>query len=436
ISLWLIGKEVCYDRLGCFSDKLPWSGSLQRPKIPLPWTPETINTRFFLLTRENPKKHQEISAKNISHVKASLFQTARRTCFIIHGLGDSAENNWVPLLCREILWAEDVNCIGVDWHHGSGNLLIYPQATSNVQVVGAEIADVLRRWQEELEYSPSNIHLIGHSLGAHVAGEAGKRHRGIRRITGLDPARLYFENTPDEVSLDVSDADFVDVIHTDTEPLVGLGIVKPVGHFDFYPNGGRQMTGCPNKFSFSINMDMNAIIETIACNHLRAFQYYAESIRNPRGFHSYPCPSYDMFIRGTCFPCPSGGCPSMGYYSESSSGLTEEHQTFYLNTGGILDHFSSYRYKIYLSLTGKRIISGQITISLFGNGVFTTEYEVIQGTFLPGTTYFGFIDSDLPMDGISSVTFRWTQPSLLLNYCYFHLGAEKIYIQSGEDGTM
>ena len=39
----------------------------------------------------------------------------------------------------------------------------------------------------------------------------------------------------------MTDADFVDVIHTD---LKGLGIDQPIGHLDFYPNGGDVQPGC------------------------------------------------------------------------------------------------------------------------------------------------------------------------------------------------
>lgn len=52
------GKEVCYGRLGCFSDSEPWGGTVIRPLKVLPWSPEKIGTRFLLYTNENPNTFQ------------------------------------------------------------------------------------------------------------------------------------------------------------------------------------------------------------------------------------------------------------------------------------------------------------------------------------------------------------------------------------------
>lgn len=53
------------------------------------------------------------------------------------------------------------------------------------------------------------IHLIGHSLGCHVAGIAGKRlftEMGSRigRISALDPAAPSYVNAPDEGLVNVT----------------------------------------------------------------------------------------------------------------------------------------------------------------------------------------------------------------------------------------
>ena len=66
----------------------------------------------------------------------------------------------------------------------------------------------------------------------------------------MDPAGPLFESFPATLRLDPTDATFVDVIHTNADSLLrgGLGARNPLGHVDYYPNGGRVQTGCKNLF--------------------------------------------------------------------------------------------------------------------------------------------------------------------------------------------
>jgi pancreatic triacylglycerol lipase len=50
------------------------------------------------------------------------------------------------------------------------------------------------------------------------------------------------------VRLDKDDAKFVDVIHSNTEIALGLGLgtSEESGHIDFYVNGGQYQPGCPS----------------------------------------------------------------------------------------------------------------------------------------------------------------------------------------------
>lgn len=45
-------------------------------------------------------------------------------------------------------------------------------------------------------------------------------HNTTPFLSGLDPAQPYFQGTPIEVRLDKSDAEFVDIIHTDSAPTI------------------------------------------------------------------------------------------------------------------------------------------------------------------------------------------------------------------------
>jgi hypothetical protein len=60
------------------------------------------------------------------------------------------------------------------------------------------------------------------------AGEALKRDFGMElgRITGLDPADPHFEETDPLIRLDETDAYYVDIIHTDANPLLsGVDVI-------------------------------------------------------------------------------------------------------------------------------------------------------------------------------------------------------------------
>ena len=69
--------------------------------------------------------------------------------------------------------------------------------------------------------------------------------------------------------------------------LIRAGIGTPIGHADFFPNGGSNQPGC-NKNE---------------CSHLRVVYYYAESINN-NSFWAFSCANADDARRGRCSGLP------------------------------------------------------------------------------------------------------------------------------------
>ena len=217
-------KDICYGDLGCFTDSYPFSGTLQRPFALLPETPEKIAAKFTLFNRKQTAG-QIVTSNNLG----TSYDPTLGTKFITHGFLHNAIKPWVIDMKNAILSVDDVNVITVDWSKGNG--FPYTQATANTQVVGAEIAKLIKAFISDKGAKAKDFHLIGHSLGAHISGYAGARITGLGRITGLDTAGPYFENTDPVVRLDPTDALFVESIHTDgTANLqLGLGLIQPVG---------------------------------------------------------------------------------------------------------------------------------------------------------------------------------------------------------------
>jgi Lipase. len=70
--------------------------------------------------------------------------------------------------------------------------------------------------------------------------------------SGLDPASFLFESwtLPANRRLDHTDAEYVEVIHTDGSRIWsdGFGLLSPVGHVDYFPNGGVDQPGCRDSY--------------------------------------------------------------------------------------------------------------------------------------------------------------------------------------------
>lgn len=72
----------------------------------------------------------------------------------------------------------------VDWSPGANDVM-YIKAAANIRVVGAVTANMLKALKDGQSLSYQDVHMIGHSLGAHTCGYVGRRERGIGRITGM-----------------------------------------------------------------------------------------------------------------------------------------------------------------------------------------------------------------------------------------------------------
>ncbi|XP_059050835.1 lipase member H-B-like [Achroia grisella] len=154
-------------------------------------------------------------------------------------------------------------------------------------------------------YPLYSIHVIGFSLGAHVAGMTGKLvQKGLRgslgRIIALDPARPCFMR-PSEYRLNRSDADFVHVVHSSAGV---LGLEHPVGDADIYVNGvSVKQPECRDR---SISLE---------CDHAQAWRLYAASVVNERSLMGRKCFSWDQLMSGQC----TGNETVVGYSCSANS---------------------------------------------------------------------------------------------------------------------
>ena len=96
---------------------------------------------------------------------------------------------YIYLISLKKLWFKIFD-IAVDWNILAASLN-YMEAQRSTKHVGHKVAMVIIYMVTTNKVKLENIHIIGHSLGAHAAGYSGVLTQSVgkvARITGLDPA--------------------------------------------------------------------------------------------------------------------------------------------------------------------------------------------------------------------------------------------------------
>jgi len=288
--------------------------TLEVREVPACWREE--RPKFRLLTR-----HIE-QGEDLSHL-----------VILIHGFY-SRPGVWADGLAQLILAEDDtkkqLGVLVIDWEESSRWKNVfepwtdYSKAVKNTRCLAEIAADLL----EHLNSRPS-LHCIGHSLGAHVCGFLSNKlqengGRRLERITGLDPAGIDWTTRlvgvmkvepmavlPHvDTRLDASDADFVDVIHTDAN---FAGMMEPSGDVDFYIGRTEESLGSSQK---DCGCKDN-------CDHARSFKLFTESvsqqIKADRVFH---CTETKKLSLEGCQEKSTEKQPIVGYFvDEEVKGL-------------------------------------------------------------------------------------------------------------------
>ncbi|XP_077378189.1 endothelial lipase [Festucalex cinctus] len=293
-----------------------------------------------------------LNAGNKECLQRCGFNATAKTIFIIHGWTMSGMfESWMHKLVAAVMKREsEANVVVVDWISMAQQL--YPDAVNYTHGVGRDIAVMLDWLQDELHLPLEKVHLIGYSLGAHVAGYAGTHVRGtVGRITGLDPAGPMFEGVEEEKRLSPDDADFVDVLHTYNREALGvsIGIQQPIGDVDIYPNGGEVQPGCSLGDVLAV---AGNFMEVMKCEHERAVHLFVDSLMNrDHVSFAYQCTDPARFKKGICLSCRKNRCNNIGY--EARKMRKRRNSKMYLKTRADTP-FGGYHYQMKMHVFNRK----------------------------------------------------------------------------------
>ena len=203
----------------------------------------SLNVTFYLLTGSDQTGSTVLTTGDIRSLRDSSFNSSNPTRIIVHGFCNCHLSQFCEATRQKLVkQPQQYNVITMSWPSGKW-LLDYWTARWRIDPASQILADFIDFLHTAGGMDLQDLYLVGHSLGAHLSGLAGKKVTSgkVGTIVALDPAKPAFDiNKPDE-RLAITDANYVEVIHTNGKR---LGMYEPIGHTDFYPNGGVQQPGC------------------------------------------------------------------------------------------------------------------------------------------------------------------------------------------------
>ncbi|XP_014375053.1 lipoprotein lipase isoform X2 [Alligator sinensis] len=387
-------------------------------------TPETrgifegIESKFSLRTPAIP---DEDICYLVPGQKDSLahcsFNHTSKTFLVIHGWTVTGMyESWVPKLVDALYKREpDSNVIIVDWLTRAQQH--YPVSAAYTKLVGKDVASFIDWMEEQFNYPFENVHLLGYSLGAHVAGIAGSlTKKKINRITGLDPAGPTFEYADAPMRLSPDDAEFVDVLHTYTRgsPDRSIGIQQPVGHIDIYPNGGGFQPGCNlgEALRLIAEKGFGDVDQLVKCSHERSIHLFIDSLMyEEKPSMAYRCQTKEAFEKGLCLSCRKNRCNKMGYQVHKVR--TKRNSKMYLKTRSQAP-YKVFHYQVKIHFFGKENVtktSQPLLISLYGTTDERKNIAFILPEISTNKTYSFLVYTEVDIGDLLRLSLQWERDS-------------------------
>ncbi|XP_011552131.3 lipase member H-B [Plutella xylostella] len=210
--------------------------------------------------------------------------------------------------------------------------LHYPISARYVRPIGMHIAEMLTNLTQPGLMDLNKFELAGISLGGQLISFVAKNYHRITgnkipRLTALDPSGPCFRNNDPENRLDDSDGDLVVVIETNID---GFGMAAPVGHVNFYVNGGEYQPA-----------DLYWIPCSVMCSHVRSYTIWYVALHHPKSFIGVKCDSVQEARKHACFgktPLSTNNL-SPYYVNASNPGIfylaTDNNYPYYLGEKGL-----------------------------------------------------------------------------------------------------